>query len=262
MTQPAPAPTYGGIDVPVDVWGLDAAVTGILTDAQLQALAAFDLGTLKIPGYLPLGRPVVLWGYAPLPGMHSSWDWTGERLRAACDAGFLCGVVQHCRSGMWTASKDQGTADGICAAAFATSIGYPKDCHLVMDDEAVRNPGPDAFAHVCGWADAARQANPPAIYEGFAPGLTPEQEYEVPAVDRYWGAMGPWDVATRSVCCRQGPTVRVNGVAYDLDHFFADRLGGVLRLMGRLDLHPDLTGDPLPDDEIVDIKHLPPPGGG
>ena len=234
-TTPA-GPMYVGVDVPADVWGVDTAIAGVLTDAQLRTLAEFDLGSLKIPGYKPHGRPLVLWGYVPLPGNHSAWDWTAERLRAACDAGFYCGAVQHCRKGLWTASAQQGDDDGKSAAESAALISYGTDCHLAQDDEAVRNPGPDAYASVTGWCKAYRDYGEPLTYEGFEPGITPEQQYENPYVSRYWGAMGPWNVAKRGVCCRQGPTVRIGGVAYDLDHFFPDQLGGVLRLMARPDL--------------------------
>lgn len=233
-------PIYGGIDVPADVWGVDTSLAGGLSSAQLDALWNFDLGELKIPGYATHGRPVVLWGYVGFGGqdVRSAWDWTAESIRRACDKGFLCGVVQHCRRGSWLASAANGASDGEAAANFARAIGYPTDCHLAQDDEAVSNPGPDAYANATGWCLAYSQYGKPAIYEGYAPGLTPEQQYQNPYVDRYWGAMGPWDVATRGVCCRQGPTVRnVDGVAFDLDHFFPDKLGGVLRLMGRLDLH-------------------------
>lgn len=263
MTQPAPSSaTYGGVDVPANAWGLDAAYAGALTDAQMAALAAFDLGTLKVQGYPATGRPVVLWFYVPYSGAAAShWDASADVLKRWCDHGGLAGLVQHPRGGMWTASQALGDADGASAAAFATSIGYPADCYLALDDEAVRNPGPEAFAHVSAWCDRYRQAGKPAIYEGFSPGLTPAQEYEVPTADRYWGAMGPWNVSTRGVCCRQGPTVRIGGVAYDLDRFFPDQLGGALRLMGRVDLWPaNAPAIPIPDTAHADT--IPPPAGG
>jgi hypothetical protein len=239
MTQ-ASGPVYGAVEVPADVWGVDAAMAGVLTDAQLRALADFDLGSLKLPGYTganaPTGKPRVLWGYTPLPGNSSAWDWTAERLRAGCDAGFLCGSVQHCRSGLWLASAAQGDADGKQAAECAAKIGYPSACHHAQDDEAVRNPGPQAYASVTAWCKAYDAYGKACEYEGYEPGVTETQAYANPYVDRYWGAPGPWDVATRSVCCRQGPTVRIGGIAYDVDHFFADKLGSVLTLMGRIDL--------------------------
>ena len=250
MTNPSPvsplvtvpaSPTYGAADVPADVWGLDSVIVGVLTDEQLRALAEFELGSLglKPSTWLPTpptGRPRVLWGYIALPGQRSAWDWSAERLRAACDAGFYCGAVQHCRRGLWTASPEQGDADGAAAAEECAAIGYVADAHCAQDDEAVANPGPSAVGSVYAWGKRYRQYGRASTYEGYEGGLTQMQEYENPYVDRYWGAMGPWDVATRSVCCRQGPTVRIGGIAYDLDRFFPDKLGGVMRLMARADL--------------------------
>lgn len=231
------AVTYGGVDVPDGCWGLDASTTGSLTEAQLDELAAFDLGSIHIPGYMPMGRPVVLWFYAPLAGNAVGMgDAHAGVMRAWCDRGGLAGLVQHCHRGMLDGNEANGEADGACAAAFATSIGYPADCYVALDDEAVANPGPDAYARVATWCKLVAQANKSAIYEGFAPGLTPQQEYEIPTADRYWSAMGPWNIAVRGACCKQGPTVIIGGRPYDLDHFYADKLGGVLKLMGRVDL--------------------------
>lgn len=239
-TEPVPGPIYGGVDVPEDVWGLDTMVMGALTDEQLRALAEVDLGAIEVHGVIgpkPQGRPRVLEGYCPFyDAAPSKWDWSEERIRAACDAGFLVGVVQHPRGGLWTASAELGLNDGKTAAEFAARVGYPTDCHLAFDDEAVANPGPDAVAHVYNQAKGYSEYGAPATYEGYEPGLSQLQQYEDPYVTRYWGAYGAWEVAVRSVCCRQGPTLKINGVAYDLDHFFADKKGGVMRLMGRVDL--------------------------
>jgi hypothetical protein len=215
---------YGSIDLP-DCWGVDTALAGILTDEQLAALAKATL---------PNGQRIrFLWGYVPLPGNSSKWDMTAERLRAVCDAGFVALLVQHCRSGSWTASEATGISDGLHAAGYAAGIGYGADCHLAMDDESLRNPGPDVFKHVTGWC---KQYGAPCIYEGFDPGLTPDQEYEIPDCQRYWGAYGPWNVSVRDVCCRQALGITINGVGYDPDHAFPDKLGGVLWGWCRTDL--------------------------
>lgn len=222
----APGPTYGGIDLP-DCWGVDTSMAGVLTDEQLRRL---------VEGQLPNKQPIkFLWGYVPLPGNKSKWDMTAERARAACDAGLYVLLVQHCRKGLWTASEATGREDGQHAGECAAEIGYPTDCHVVLDDESVKNPGPDVFKHVVGWCDAVLVGGRPCVYEGFDPGLTPQQEYEIPNVDRYWGAYGPWNVSVRDVCCRQSLQITLNGVGYDPDHAFPDKLGGVLRAMARTD---------------------------
>lgn len=226
--------TYGGVDVSQDCWGFDTAVLNVLSDAQLTALFTTPL---------PQGHPGAgqflefAWGYAPLPGNASKWDITGPRLRAIADmtngAGVPCkaGIVQHCRGGMWVASADEGAADGQHAGEYASAQGYTDDCHLAPDDEAIKNPGPDAIAHFTAWCSKWKT---PCLYEGFAPGMSAQQEYELPDVFAYWGALGPWNVATRGVRCRQGATIVHCGVSIDPDHATPDAMGGVLRLFGRL----------------------------
>lgn len=224
---------YGPVTVPSECWGLDAAYSGALTDAQLDALAAFDLSAVGGDG-----TPKVLWFYIPFAGIRpSNWDASVRVMRSWCDRGGLAGLVQHCRT-RTEANAANGQADGECAAAFATSVGYPSAAYVALDDEAVANPGIDAVARVHAWCQAVVVAAQRCVYVGYSPGLTPAQEYAEPLADRYWGAEGNWDAAVRDVCCRQGKTVTIHGIQYDLDHFKADKLGGVLTLMGRTDLWP------------------------
>jgi hypothetical protein len=233
MTMPAlltpipPGPIYGAVDL-ADCWGIDTSIAGILTDAALRRI-------VETP--LPNGKACeFLWGYIPLPGNFSKWDMTAERLRAACDAGLKVLLVQHCRSGLWPACEITGRADGQHAAACAADLSYAADAHVAMDDESVRNSGPMVSQHVFGWCDELLKRAKPCVYEGVEPGLTPQQEYAIPNVDRYWGAYGPWDVATRSVCCRQSLQINFAGIQADPDHAMPDKLGGVLRAMARIDL--------------------------
>jgi hypothetical protein len=218
--------SYGGVDIAGDCWGVDTAMAGTLTDGQLQRMKDTPL---------PNGQlPVFIWGYVPLPGNSSRWDMTGERMRAAADMGWIVLLVQHCRAGSWMASAGQGAADGAFAADYATQQGYPSDCHLAADDEAVATPGTPSIQHFTEWCKHWPSA---CIYEGFAPGMSPTQLYEIPDVQCYWGAYGPWYVSKRGVRCRQGLQITHAGVGVDPDHASPDALGGVLRGFGRLDLH-------------------------
>ena len=227
-----PSPTYGSIDLP-DCWGIDTSMAGALSDAQIQALCKARLPNKQLIKFV--------WGYVPLPGnVPSKWDMSASRLRAYCDAGLCVLLVQHCRSGLWIPSAAQGQIDGACAGNYAKEIGYLPDCHLAMDDESVAAAGAAMFSHAAAWCglSGVRLGAQPVIYEGFDPGLTPEQEWEIPDVDRYFGAYGPWEVSTRGVCCRQSLQINVAGIGVDPDHAFPDKLGGVLRAMCRPDLAP------------------------
>lgn len=253
--------SYGSVDVVGEQWGVDTAMLGVLTDAQLARMLAAPL---------PGGQYIdFLWGYAPLPGNHSAWDLTGPRMRAIADmqngAGrhVKVGLVQHCRSGAWMASAAQGDADGKFAAEYAAAQGYPSDCNLAVDDESLKNPGSDAIAHFTAWCRAWPAA---CLYEGFSPGMSAQQEYELPDVMRYWGAVGPWNVAVRGVCCRQQLQITHAGIGVDPDRASPDALGGVLRLFGRLpdDASPESSGGhvaqtiPVPVDAVADTQRPPP----
>ena len=219
---------YGAVDLH-DCWGVDTVIAGALTDEQLRALAEATL---------PNGQPVkFLWMYVPLSGNRAShWDASADRMRAACDAGLIVMLVQHCRSGLWTASAELGQADGEEAGVYASDLGYPTDAYIALDDESVANTGKPVTDHLVAWCEAVKFAGRPCIYEGFSPGLSPSGLYGIPNVDRYWGAAGPWNVDKRGVCCRQFyPPVKVAGIVCDMDHAFPDKLGGTLRGMGRID---------------------------
>lgn len=226
--------TYGAVDIVGNVFGLDTAIAGALTDEQLEKLFSTPFASGPMAGRYP----EFLWGYVPLPGnAPSRWDMTGARLRVIADMTNGAGtpvkglLVQHCRSGAWVASAGQGAADGAHAAEYAAAQDYPDDCHLAPDDEDLKNPGPNAIAHFTAWC---AQWRTPCLYEGYAPGMTPEQEYELPDVSAYWGAYGPWGVATRGVRCRQLLQIVHAGVQVDPDHAMPDAMGGVLRGFGRL----------------------------
>jgi hypothetical protein len=226
-TQPAATPLYGPVDILQPAWGIDTMVAGVLTEAQLTAMLHTPLGTT--------GRsPLALCGYVPLPGNAVGWDMTAAQLRRAMDLGWLVWLVQHCPAGTWTASAERGDAAGRHAAQYTAGIGYDAGCHLGMDVESLANSGAPVAADAVAWC---AQVATPILYEGFDPGLSPEQLYELPDVNAYWGAYGPWNVAKRGVRARQGRTLMHCGVEVDPDYLAPDALGGVLRAMGRLDLH-------------------------
>lgn len=247
--------SYGGVDIVGEAWGFDTAMLGVLTDEQLARMFATPIASG--PG---AGRFFEFcWGYAPLPGNASKWDLTGPRMRAIADmtngAGVAvkAGLVQHCRSGAWVASAAQGAADGQHAAEYASAQGYTPDCDLAVDDESLKNPGPDAIAHFTAWCRAWQAA---CLYEGFSPGMSAQEEYELPDVLRYWGAVGPWDVAVRGVCCRQQLQTTHCGIGIDPDLASPDKLGGVLRLFGRL---PDVNTQTPDPSELPTKRELPLP---
>lgn len=232
--------TYAATDLG-DCWGIDLS-------AKLSPTSIRNLAASMLPA--PISQPIsFVWRYVPLPGNDPRGDIDAEELAAWLDAKNALGnriallLVQHCRAGLWTPSAQQGQLDGQHAAEWAQKVGYLADCHIAMDDESVQAPQGVPVdvamrAHAIAWCSAIRTGGVPVIYEGFSPGLTPDEEYALPNVDRYWGAFGPWNVSTRGVCCKQGIGIRLAGVDVDPDHAFPDKLGGALRGMIQVDDPP------------------------
>lgn len=221
-------PTYGAINIPDDCWGVDAAMLGALSYNKAKEILTTPLPNKKMIK--------VVTGYIPLPGNKSSWDMTASSLRMWMDLGAIVTMVQHCYAGTVIATAQQGTDLGKYAAEYVSLIGYAKDAHVSLDDEAIGNSGLPVFQRCENFCRQLLMSALPCIYEGYEPGLTPLQFWEIPDVSRYWGAYGPWDVAVRSVCCRQSLQITHCGVPMDPDHYFKDRLGGVMRGMCRTDL--------------------------
>lgn len=216
--------TYGPVPIQGEQWGIDTFMAGALTDAQLEKMLSTPMPNNQ--------KCEVLCGYVPLPGMGiSRYDMSRDRLFRAMDIGWRVWLVQHCRKGFWVASEEQGKDDGVYAAEYSKNIGYDEGCHLGPDLESVANTGVPVFSSMTSWARAWPTT---MLYEGFDPGLSPVQLYDIPDIKAYWGAYGPWNVAKRGVCVRQGLQFMHCGVPVDPDHIAPDNLGGTLIAMGKL----------------------------
>jgi hypothetical protein len=213
-------------------WGCDTNTK--LTAAGAAALARADYN----------GHPMrFVWRYVPLPGNSAAGDIDAVELDAIVGAGLLLLLVQHCRKGSWLASGDQGRGDGALAAAHAKGAGYVDGGCIALDLESVANGGLPVAAHCDAWCQAVIAGGyRPVVYVGFSCGLTPDQLYELPFVDRYWSDYGQRRVSTRGFCCRQYPQTTIAGISVDPDQALTDNLGGDLVAVG-LDLgatQPDL----------------------
>jgi hypothetical protein len=220
------------------------------TNAKITAASARALAAASYQGHPIVG----IWRYVffgpPIRG-----DLDADELRAITDAGLTLLVVQHCRSGSWRCSGQQGHEDGVYAVLNAQSAGYvtPRGgdplC-LALDLESVQNPGPDVAAHVDAWCQVVQGAGyRPVLYVGFAAGLSPDELYARPYVDRYWSDAGPRKVTTRGFCCKQGGATVLGGVSVDVDHAFPDALGGTLTGLGpAVDVEP-LTSESDPTND-------------
>jgi hypothetical protein len=160
-------------------------------------------------------------------------DIDPTELAAICNAGLVLLLVQHPRNPGWMASQMRGMDDGEAAARNAAEAGYLQGCHLFLDLEGLGNSGPPVRDHAIAWCSAVRSAGYwPGIYVGFDAGLTPDELWELPNVDRYWSDAGPRSVSRRGFCLTQGSTETFAGIPIDPDHHAPDKLGGCLVGMG------------------------------
>lgn len=172
-------------------------------------------------------------------------DLDPDELRSLLGAGFTVLVVQHPRApadNILSADVGKGDAEwairNATAAGYVTPAGSSPIC-LALDLEGVRNPGAAVAAFAVVWCQAVAAAGyRPVIYVGYGAGLSPQDLYELPNVDRYWAAWGPWTVAKRGVCCKQHETVTVAGVELDPDYAYPDNEGGVLTGLADVETEP------------------------
>jgi hypothetical protein len=55
--------------------------------------------------------------------------------------------------------------------------------------------------------------------------LTPDELFHDLAFDSYWAAPGPWAVAVRGDAIKQGLTLTIAGIEFDIDTISKDALG-------------------------------------
>lgn len=150
-------------------------------------------------------------------------------------AGLTLLLVQHVQFPGWYASAMTGCDHGNAAANHALWVDYPKGAHIALDLEGVSDSGEQVIEYVNAWCRAViRNGFKPVVYVGYACGLTPEQLWELPLVDRYWSDFGKREVANRGFCMIQGVQENLAGIKIDPDKHQADLLGGVLVGMGKL----------------------------
>ncbi len=219
-------------------WGID-------TSAKLSGTAPKRLASTPLAS----GKEIrFVWRYVFF-GPARPGDIDAGELEAILEAGLILLLVQHCRSGSWHASGAQGAEDGAWAVRNAQAAGYPLGACIALDLESVANPGAAVQSHATQWCAVVKEAGYlPVVYVGFDCGLTPEELYELPGVERYWSDAGPRSVAERGFCCKQYPQTSVAGTPVDPDQAFPDQLGNFLigAALEEGDTAPDLADAETP----------------
>jgi hypothetical protein len=190
---------------------------GVDTDSRVSPYVA---KVLRAAGKGWIGR------YLPLPGNSPVNDLSSYELISLTDAGFSVGAIQHVRSGHWDPKSFSGKTDAISAVTHALSVGYPLGCHLYLDLESMSGLAADAIAFANDWAETVRDGGYRAgLYSGFDVTLTPDQLFHALTFDSYWTAAGNRHVSVRGAAIKQGLTLTIAGVGFDVDTIAPDALG-------------------------------------
>jgi hypothetical protein len=199
----------------------------LVLDTSSKLTAATIAEVVKYVG--PNGqKPFGIFRYVSLYQVDFTHDIDPLEAARITGAGLALGLVQHCLAAPpgekgWTATAQLGSIQGTCAGKHANLVGYPRDSMLAPDDEDIE--AGDAVGWANAWEESANW-DADLLYTGFAPGMTPEELYELPQFHCYWGAAGAWDVAVCGVAMRQHyPSVEIGGVAFDWNIASADKLG-------------------------------------
>lgn len=197
---------------------------GKITPAVLKAILAYRY-ELASGVLVPVGGII---RYASLFTINTTQDASPAEANMILGELPYFGMVQHClaapegRTG-WMASAAEGTKKGATAHAHADLVEYPTDSHLAYDDEDVEDG--DISAEIEAWSEAI-DPRPACNYVGYASGLTAEGQWLLSTVHVYWGAPGPWDVATCGFALRQQlKPVTIGGMQFDVNIASADKLG-------------------------------------
>jgi hypothetical protein len=190
---------------------------GVDTD---QRLFPYVCKVLRAAGKVWVGR------YVPLPQNSPANDISAYELASICDAGLFCSLIQHVRSGHWNPAEHSGKEDAITAVAHALSAGYPLGAHLYLDLESMIGLANDAIGFANDWAATVRDGGyKAACYHGFDVTLNPDQLFHALTFDSYWAAPGPWHVSVRGSAIKQGLTLTIANVNFDIDTIARDNLG-------------------------------------
>ena len=164
--------------------------------------------------------------YLPLPGNSAANDLGAFELETLTGAGLTVSAVQHVRSGHWNPVEHSGETDANAAVSHALSVGFPKGCHLYLDLESMSGTAEDAIGFANDWAATVKAAGYRAgCYHGFDVTLDPGKLFHDLDFDSYWAAPGPWTVSVRGDAIKQGLTLSIVGLEFDVDELKRDALG-------------------------------------
>ena len=190
---------------------------GVDTNSRVSPYVA---RVLRAAGKVWIGR------YLPLPNNSAVNDLSAYELETLTAEGLAVSVVQHVRSGHWNPAEHSGRGDAVTAVNHALSVGFPLGAHLYLDLESMSGTAEDAILFANEWAATVKEGGYRAgLYHGFDVVLNSSQLFHDLIFDSYWAAPGPWAVAVRGSAIKQGLTLTIAGLDFDVDEIKRDALG-------------------------------------
>ena len=202
-----------------------------------EAAALYQAGVRSVWRYVFFGPP-------------RAGDLDAAELQLLLAAGLTVMVVQHVRNPGWTATADQGDADGQVAVANAMKAGYQSAggaLSLAVDLEGCKSPHADQYA--MAWCAQARAGGYlPVCYIGFASGMTSADLDRLGPDVALWCDFAPLSLRPspqRGYALHQQAQTTLCGVGVDVDAILVpDALVG----LGDGDVNTE-TVDPMHDTE-------------
>ena len=223
-------------------WGADLSVK--LTSSQAKSV-------VNTP--MPNGQAIkFLFRYVSLSAPLRAGDIDPGERDSILGTGIPLILVQHVEYPSWIASAANGTEHGNAAGEDAKQIQYPAGAHVFLDLEGVKNVGGPVDEYVTCWAYAVQAYGfSPALYVGYACGITPDILAQHTEFTGFWSDFGPRTLPSPGFMCKQFAQVMHCNVPVDPDKCYADMLGRTLIGMGIDD------GDPKPHVPNVETKAPP-----
>jgi len=139
-------------------------------------------------------------------------------------------LVQHVNYPGWTASGWNGAAHGNQAGLNAKQIDYPAGAMIFVDMEGIADSGGPVYEYLQAWAEAvAGFGYVPAMYQGYACGMTPDLLAQHTEIGGWWSDFGARPNPTGvGFMCKQFAQVMHCNVPVDPDKCYADMLGRTL----------------------------------
>jgi len=199
------------------------AIPGKAFDVD-QQLSGSEAAAFVKAGYLSVGR------YIPRTPALAKGNLTALEIEVLLTAGLSIFCVQHVAEDNWMPSAALGTQYGQYGATYAKAIGLPAGVSIFLDLEMVNTGATvEQITDYCNeWFNEIQlEGYTAGLYVGWQTGLSSQQLYDLPFKSYWRGYNADIAVATRGYQILQAPAKNLNGISFDPNEIWTDKLGGL-----------------------------------